>query len=283
MFVAAHSSAPGSPPAAAGPPLHRWEPATTPRAALLVLHGYLEHGGRYAELGEALAQRGIITVAIDLRGHGRAPGVRGLIDRFDDYVDDARGGLRALPAGVPHFVLGHSNGGLVALLLAQRSGQALAGLILTNPFLAQTQPAPRWKRALGLVAGRLWPRLALPAGIRAEDLSHDLQQQAAHAADPLIQTHATAGWFVAVRRVQAELQALRLLPLPLLFVFSDADPVASPAHSAALAARLQSPDKTVICRADARHEVLMERDREALFEVVANWLLARSSGPAGSA
>ena len=44
-----------------------WE-ALSARAALVVVHGLGEHSGRYAEFGERMADYGISTYAIDLRG-----------------------------------------------------------------------------------------------------------------------------------------------------------------------------------------------------------------------
>jgi acylglycerol lipase len=255
--------------------LHLWEPTAPPRASLLIVHGYLEHGGRYAALGQALAARGIRTAAVDLRGQGRSAGRAGYIEQFEDYAADVEQARQQLPADVPLFLLGHSNGGLVALQLAQR--HVWAGLILTNPFLAQTHPAPLLKRWVGQLAGRLWPPLALPAGIPVADLSRDPEMQAAAAADPFMQTHATAGWYREATAAQARLRQLDRVDLPLLYIYSDADPVADPTANARLAKRLQSPDKTICCRAGERHEVLQEMDRQALFAQLADWMLSRGA------
>lgn len=65
-----------------------WAPETEPAAALAVVHGYGEHGGRYRLLAEALVPHGYAVHVVDLHGHGRSPGARGHITRFGDYVDD---------------------------------------------------------------------------------------------------------------------------------------------------------------------------------------------------
>ena len=57
---------------------------------------------------------------------------------------------------------------------------------------------------------------------------------------------------------------------------SDADPLASPAASRALAAQLESPDKTVIERPGELHEVLNEVNRATLYEVIGEWILKRA-------
>src|SRR5262245_5086694 len=88
-------------------------PASTPRGAVAIIHGYGEHIGRYDQVGKALAARGLTVRGIDFRGHGQSSGARGHIQRFDEYLDD----LAALAARCPErplFLLAHSMGGLVA-------------------------------------------------------------------------------------------------------------------------------------------------------------------------
>lgn len=51
--------------------VNHWSPPHTPRAAVMLAHGMAEHSGRYARLGQALADAGISLYALDQRGHGR--------------------------------------------------------------------------------------------------------------------------------------------------------------------------------------------------------------------
>lgn len=91
------------------------------RAAVIVVHGIFEHGGRHAFLAEGLAQRGYASHVIDLRGHGRSDGPRGSIDRFDQYLADLAAFFshmaQSAPAA-PLFLFGHSMGGQIVLLYA---------------------------------------------------------------------------------------------------------------------------------------------------------------------
>lgn len=73
-------------------------------------------------LAEALADAGVASLRFDKRMIGRSK-VRGLAEedlRFDTYVQDARLWYTELKerAGVPAFVLGHSEGGLIGTLAA---------------------------------------------------------------------------------------------------------------------------------------------------------------------
>src|ERR1700689_2443841 len=63
-------------------------PAGAPKAMIGVVPGYADHGARYAHVMDFWAEHGLGSVAIDLRGHGRATGPRGYVARLDEYLDD---------------------------------------------------------------------------------------------------------------------------------------------------------------------------------------------------
>lgn len=84
-------------------------------------------------LARGLAERGIASLRIDKRGIGqsRAAAMREEDLRIQTYVDDAIGWLAFLGArqdAGPLFILGHSEGALIATLAAQRMD--VAGVIL---------------------------------------------------------------------------------------------------------------------------------------------------------
>src|SRR5262245_45276994 len=93
-----------------------------PRGVLVIAHGYGEHGGCYRHVAEALGPAlEYEVVSVDQRGHGRSAGRRGVVRSYGDLVADVRAAVdwsvRQRP-GLPCFLLGHSNGGLLAMLLA---------------------------------------------------------------------------------------------------------------------------------------------------------------------
>jgi len=91
---------------------------------LVVMHGYGEHCRRYDELARFLARRGIGIASFDARGHGRSAGQRGYVRDFEDYVDDLCVFFDAVARSEPDrsvALLGHSNGGLIALLAVARA------------------------------------------------------------------------------------------------------------------------------------------------------------------
>lgn len=68
---------------------HTWLPAReAPWAALTIVHGFGDHGERFAGMGTSLAAMGVALTAVDLIGHGRSPGRRGCITSYEQLLDD---------------------------------------------------------------------------------------------------------------------------------------------------------------------------------------------------
>ena len=142
----------------------RWLPSGEPRAEVLVVHGLIEHGGRYAPTAETLARRGYAVTAMDLRGHGRSEGLRCWVRAFDEYLDDLDvffDRVARSSEGKPVFLLGHSLGGLIAAWWCIHRQPQLRGLILSGPVLQVCHRLFPWLRHLAGVGSVLFPRLRL--------------------------------------------------------------------------------------------------------------------------
>lgn len=257
------------------------EPGALPSAgpALVLMHGFAEHCGRYDELSAYLVSQGIAVCRFDARGHGRSNGQRGYVCRHDDYVADLRAYVSLLSAEQPErrwALLGHSDGGLVAIRAVQQGLRDIAALVLTNPYLriqARRKPVPDGlARLLALVVGRL----PLPNRIQGVELTHDPTLQKAHARDRLIHRVATPRWYwSAVEAGRAALADAQRVTLPLLLVVGDEDVIADPSAMSELLERAASADKQLVWRHGERHEVLNETHRQDTFELIASWLKQR--------
>src|SRR5579884_2141216 len=98
--------------------VRRWSPDAAPVATVVIVHGFAEHGGRYAAVAERLVAEGYVVVAADQRGHGMSSGKRRSIRHWQEYVDDLHIVMQDITVDegiVPAVMIGHSMGGLVAL------------------------------------------------------------------------------------------------------------------------------------------------------------------------
>ena len=143
----------------------RWLPEPPAGAVVVLVHGFVEHSGRYAPLAEDLNRQGYAVYAMDLRGHGRSEGPRCFVRRFDQYLEDLDLFLDRVAAAEPDkplFLLGHSMGGLIVArwAISRPARQAdLRGLILSGPALRVGRGLFPLLRHLAWIASLLAPRL----------------------------------------------------------------------------------------------------------------------------
>ncbi len=255
------------------------QPSEGMKAMLGIIHGYADHGARYRHVMGALAEHGIGSIAIDMRGHGRALGLRGYCDRFDEFLDDARE-LRRLvedrAKGAPVFLFGHSFGGLVATSSILEDPGQYKGLVLSAPFFGLALEVPKVKVLAGRIASRVYPKLGLPSGLHGKDLTHDAERARGYDEDPLVFKNTTARWFTETTKAQARALAdAPKLRLPLYVAFGTADPVASFSAGKRVFDAAGSEDKTWDPLDGLFHEVLNEPSWKDLVETIARWVRAR--------
>jgi len=250
--------------------------AASPGPHLVLMHGFAEHCRRYDELSEYLLGHGIGVSRFDARGHGRSSGQRGYVARFEDYVEDLQAVVRhtaELSPERPLGLLGHSNGGLIAIRAVQQGLPGVRGLVLTNPLLelrAARKPVPDpLARLLSWGAGRL----PLPNGVRPGDLTHDPAILGALLQDPWVHRVGTPRWYwSATLAGRAALAEAERVTLPLLAVVGELDPLVEPRGVTQFYERVASADKRLITRRGELHEVLNETDRRELFGLIQVWL-----------
>lgn len=261
--------------------IRTWKPDLPPRAHLLIVHGYGEHSGRYEHLADALTALGIEVHAYDLRWHGKSPGKRGYITRFDTLVDDLAKQLEALrtEAGeMPLFLFAHSMGGLVACDYLARGDAGLAGAILSSPLLAVPEGVSPWLLRLAGVLGIVLPWLPVDH-LDSSAISRIDAEVAAYDADPLVyhgSIHARTGaqLSAAISRMPATFSSITV---PFLLIQGTADRLAPPAGGRRLYGEAGSTDKSCLFQEGGYHELLNDLDRDVVMAAVVDWLHARLS------
>lgn len=247
-----------------------------PGPTVVFMHGYAEHVGRYREFAEHLVRAGNRVSGFDARGHGKSPGQRGHIDDFERYVEDLHEytqWIRHKAPEQPLILLGHSNGGLAALRLAQSRRHVLDGLILSSPLIAlqpKHQVVPMW---LAIIIDALASRLPLPNGIDGGELTHDPEIRRLQENDPLAHGRTTPRWFVTVNQTMARAGSnFESVRLPVLVLQADSDPIVVPQAIGQMFQRFASPDKELVVVRNSYHELLNEVGRHETYRQIASWL-----------
>jgi lysophospholipase len=255
----------------------RWWRRHSPRGAVIVSHGFAEHGGCYRRVAEALGARlEFDVIAVDYRGHGQSPGRRGVVKRYDDLVGDLSSVLawtaRQLPK-VPRFVLAHSNGGQVALRLALAGTNSIEGMVVSNPALRVAVPIAPRKLKLGRLLAKVAPWVTLPGDARTGVLTRDPVIQEEHRTDPWRHNRMSAPLFFGmVEGGELLLARAAEIRIPLLMLLGAQDTVIDPTTSRDFFDRLGSDDKTLIIYPQMLHEPLNELGRERVFDDLVRWL-----------
>jgi len=248
---------------------------------VVIVHGLAEHSARFEAPAQSFARAGFAAYAPDQRGHGKSPGRRVHVASYEEFRTDVRAVL-ALARGehprLPLFLLGHSQGGLVAATLALREPEGLAGLILSSPFFGiaeRSRPSPLLALTARVLA-TLWPRALFPNGVDPALLSRDAAVGIAYAADPLVSRAVSAGWYHAAQQALADAHAQApRLQVPALVLYAGADALVDPEATARWVARAPQ-DRLEVVRYDGLyHEILNAPEKQQVQRRIEEWIVAR--------
>jgi alpha-beta hydrolase superfamily lysophospholipase len=252
-----------------------WLPEEASRSVLLV-HGFAEHSGRYEALGAWLARHGCAVHAYDQRGHGRADGRRGWVERFEDFLDDLdrmRTLVREAHPQLPGVVIGHSMGGLiVATWLRERHPDVAAG-ILSGPGLALGDAMPVWQLTLARAVRRFAGGLAVPSRLPLEGLCSDPEVIRRYQEDPLVFDKITVALAVEMfAAAERSVDGGADVRVPVLVLHGEDDPICDPQGSRRFHAGLTDPASELRLYPGLRHEIFNEPQAERVYADAVEWL-----------
>lgn len=292
--------------------LYRFVPINVPvRAVVQIVHGMTEYLLRYTKIIDFLCENGFEVWGHDHLGHGnsvRNPEDLGFMDArhgADYMIEDTHlvsNAIRAELPGLPLFLLGHSMGSFVVRNYTARWGDELAGAVYvgTGGPNSPTGIGCFVASLIGLFCGKrhrsaLLRKIAFSGYLKTYEkgcspnawLTNDPAGLAVYADDPYCNyTFTVRGYhdlFTLLGRVSKKAWA-RSLPkdMPVLFLSGDDDPVGqwgkgvTAVYDRLLEAGMT--DVTLKLYAGSRHEVLTDKDREAVRADLLSWLCDRLSG-----
>jgi len=248
--------------------VRRWQPATTVRAEVVLVHGIAEHCGRYERTAGLLADAGLAVTAADLVGFGATGGRRGYVEEWSWFLDQVEQLMaETRQTGRPVVLLGASMGGLIALdyALSDRARPDL--LVLSAPGL---KGGAAWQRKAAPLLGLLTPYLAVPNRLKGEQLSRDPAVGEAYFADPLVLKRSTAKlgseMFAAMDRINT---SLGNLDVPTLVLHGGSDTIVPPTATVELG-NLPGVERRLYRK--LRHELFNEPEGPKVVADVIGWI-----------
>lgn len=251
---------------------------------VIILQGRAEYIEKYFETVSELRQKGFAVLCFDWRGQGGSQrligdGAKGHVDHFDQYLTDLDTVLSdvALPdCPGPFYLLGHSTGGLIALLAGPALGNRIRRMVLISPLLSlRGLPiSQRWVQRLGGILSFLgFGRTSVGWGGRSSEsrsfignnLTSDTKRFARNTAllarqgDSAVSSP-TVNWIFAACRAMDHISQpgyAGSIHIPTLLVAAGNDPVVSPEAIEKFGNRMRSG--TFLTIFGSKHEILQER------------------------
>jgi alpha-beta hydrolase superfamily lysophospholipase len=256
-----------------------WEPEERqPKAFIALVHGLGDHTSRFTHVGKAMTESGYALAGFDLRGHGRSGGPRGHTPSLDAYMQDIRRFFQLMTPRyphVPHFLYGHSLGGLLTLAYAIEYGTGLNGVMVTGPALRSSLQEQKAKVTMVRILGSVFPMLTVQSGLDAAIISRDPEVVAAYKNDPLVHDSTSLGFGKAgLTAINRCFVRAKEFPVPLLMLHGGADKVtySSGSEEFAKLVREAGGDVTLKLWDDLYHEVHNEPEKAEVFQLMVEWL-----------
>ncbi|KAF7798974.1 hypothetical protein EIP86_010203 [Pleurotus ostreatoroseus] len=261
----------------------RTYPATSPKAAVLYVHGFAEHIGRYEHVFVQYPPRGITIFAFDQRGFGRTVLDLGHKSKDSTYGETnwdlqlqdieffAKYLANEFPR-VPLILMGHSMGGTLVLSYFTRSSpppspesmKLFTGVICSSPLIALTRSQPRPLRWLISLLAAFFPDKVVPTDPNVEWLSRSEAKREENLMDPLMEKKGTLRALVDLMSEGEKLltEGYQRWPstLPVLFLHGTADNVTSCKSTEKFHNLIETDDKQLSLYEGGYHELMNEID-----------------------
>jgi alpha-beta hydrolase superfamily lysophospholipase len=248
-----------------------WEIEGPAKGTILMIPGLGEHTGRYVHVGDFFQKAGFNVIGIDVRGQGRSGGTPGYVERYDQFLEDVRAGVRAVEV-FPLFILGHSFGGQLTLALAARGEPNVTGYLASGPWLALSKPPAAWLVGLASLANKVFPNCRFPNGLKRSQNSSDEAHLDSLVDLDLNHTFITPRAFFEISAEARRLSADPRANAPVLIAQGRPDPVTSVEASIEFYERLEAPAKDLVIYDGFLHELHNEKGRARVLEDYLTWI-----------
>jgi len=260
-----------------------FDPPKAPKAVMSLVHGFGEHCGRYTPMADYLRDQDIAVVALDLRGHGRSEGKRGVCRDYGHLRADVSVLVKQSEQvflDIPHILYGHSMGGALVLnyVLNQKLNENskidnFAAIIASAPLLELSAPIPAPLKLIVEGLRKIAPELTLGQPISGAKVSTLPSEQAVYEQDPA--NHGRLGVGLAIDMVKGGhwvLEQARDWTLPLLLVHARQDQLTAFSASEAFANRAQNCE--FIAFDNVEHEIHNDTSRADVYQAMRKFIHA---------
>ncbi len=277
-----------------------------PRGVVQIVHGMVEHIGRYDEFARYLVGQGFVVCAEDHIGHGRSVSDASQlgclpVDGKEILIEDVHELRKTVTARysrqTPYILFGHSMGSFISRAYLARHGKGVDAAVLCGTGQQPLALSKAGNALARFLAKRKGPdyRSALVDGMGVGAYAKQVQNPRtphdwictdpavvdAYIADELCGAMFSVGGYAALTDLTAEVATAACAAkvpkdLPVLFVAGAEDPVGACGKGVQAAAeQLRGAgvrDVSVKLYPGMRHEILNEPGKRQVFADVADWM-----------
>lgn len=252
-----------------------WKPEGRSKAVVLVVHGLVEHSGRYMNVVNQLVPSGYAVYALDHRGHGKSEGERAHVNSFDEFIEDLKCFVDLVKRREKRkkiFMLGHSMGSLITMLYVAKYPEGISGVVLSGTGARPGKVSPIVKALLSLIA-KIAPKAKFALPWDPSFISRDEKVVGNYVNDPLVSKKASARLLAEVyyNTFKAAQEAAKI-KVPCLIQVGGADVAFDPESHKELYDIIAAEDKTLKVYEGYRHEVYNEVGKEVPLRDLEEWL-----------
>jgi alpha-beta hydrolase superfamily lysophospholipase len=256
-----------------------WTPGNTPRAVVVLSHGLGEHARRYDHVAQRFGEAGLVTYALDHRGHGRSGGKRVLVRDISEYTGDFDtlvGIAGKEHPGCKCIVLGHSMGGGIVFAYGVERPDNYDLMVLSGPAVATQHAVSPLLVLVAKAVGMVAPGLPVQE-LDVKAISRDPAVVAAYDSDPLVHHGKVPAGIARALLLVGETMPQRAAALtaPLLVVHGVQDRLVDVSGSRKLIEMVGSADAELKEYPGLYHEVFNEPERDQVLDDVVSWMNAR--------
>lgn len=256
-----------------------WTPESPPLAVVVLAHGLGEHARRYDHVAQRFGEAGLVTYALDHRGHGRSGGKRALVRDISEYTadfDTLVGIATRENPGLKRIVLGHSMGGGIVFAYGVERPDDYDLMVLSAPAVAAQELVNPLVAVAAKVLGVVMPGFPVQ-DLDVDAISRDPQVVAAYNDDPMVyHGRVPAGIGRALLQVGETMpRRAPALAAPLLVVHGTADRLIPIEGSRRLVECVGSADVELKEYPGLYHEVFNEPERGQVLDDVVGWITKR--------
>lgn len=251
----------------------------SPRAVVVIVHGFAEHLARYDNFTQKLNDNRIACYRFDNRGHGRSTGLMLHVENYNDYINDTELIVQKAKLEFPElplFMFGHSMGGFITAIYGEKFKDRLNGQILSGAATDEPPQSNSVLKTIISILNSLCPKLRIKNDLSAL-ISRDTEVVIKYRNDPLIHCKATVRFFkqFIIEGIKYLKVNMKEYKYPCLILHGKDDKLVKCKSSENFYNNISSKDKKIKIYDNLYHEILNEPEKDTVINDILIWLESR--------